>query len=236
MSNSQFAVASHALAVLAHDAGSAPLAVLAESVNADPDFLASVMSGLVRAGLVETRGGHGGGYHLLRPASQITLEQVHAAVEPEGESLAVGGRAPLRAALREVLTRASGSGGELGVALARFTVADMAHMAFGNEQMPYIEAKQFDAEVLGSDVPILVDFTATWCSPCQKLAPILEQLAHEAGSRYRIVKVDIDDAPEIAQRFAIRGVPTVVAFHQGKSTGRHVGLTDASTLRRLLGV
>lgn len=233
MPTSQFAIAAHALAVLAHDGGSAPLEVLAESVNTPASFVESVLGSLVRARIVEARAGHGGGYTLARAANAITLAEVHDAMEPEGESIAVGGRAAVRAAVHELLGQLA-PGSDPRTELARFTVADLARMAFGERQLPYFDARQFEAEVERASGKVLVDFTATWCGPCQKLAPVLEQLARDAKGAYRVVRVDIDDVPEVAQRHAIRGVPTVVAFVGGKPVARHVGLTDAATLLRLL--
>ncbi len=232
MPTSQFATAAHALAVLAHDGGSAPLEALAESASTDAGFLERVLGSLVRAGIVGAREAHGGGYRLARAANQITLAQVHDAMEPEGESVALGGGARLRAAVRDVLKEMD-TGADPRVTLSRFTVADLARMAFGEGQLPYLDARQFEAEVERAQGSVLVDFTATWCGPCQKLAPVLEELARDAQGAYRVVRVDIDDAPEVAERYAIRGVPTVVAFVAGKPVARNVGLADAGKLKRL---
>ena len=68
----------------------------------------------------------------------------------------------------------------------------------------------FDAEVLKSDVPVLVDFTATWCGPCKVLAPVVEKLADEFQGKYKVGKLDIDDAPGVTQKYGVRGVPTVM--------------------------
>ena len=77
----------------------------------------------------------------------------------------------------------------------------------------------FDAEVLKSDVPVLVDFTATWCGPCKVLAPIVEGLADEFAGKYKVGKLDIDDAPGVTQRYGVRGVPTVMVFKAGEKNG-----------------
>ena len=94
----------------------------------------------------------------------------------------------------------------------------------------------FDAEVLKSDVPVLVDFTATWCGPCKVLAPIVEGLADEFAGKFKVGKLDIDDAPGVTQRYGVRGVPTVMVFRGGQKTGEHVGLTNRDKLVKLLGV
>ena len=92
----------------------------------------------------------------------------------------------------------------------------------------------FDEEVLKSDVPVLVDFTATWCGPCKALAPIIEQLAEELKGKARIGKLDVDDAPATAGKYGIRGVPTVLVFKNGERAAQHVGLTTKQKLVELI--
>ena len=92
----------------------------------------------------------------------------------------------------------------------------------------------FDAEVLKSDSPVLVDFTATWCGPCKVLAPILEKIADESVGKYKVAKCDIDDCPSITQRYGVRGVPTVMVFKGGEKKAQHVGVTNKETLLKLL--
>lgn len=94
----------------------------------------------------------------------------------------------------------------------------------------------FEAEVLKSDVPVLVDFTATWCGPCKALAPIVDKVADEYQGKVKVGKVDIDDAPGIATKYGIRSVPTVLIFKNGEKTAQNVGLTTRDKLVGLLGV
>jgi thioredoxin 1 len=94
----------------------------------------------------------------------------------------------------------------------------------------------FDDEVVKSDVPFLLDFSAVWCGPCKALAPIVERLADEYKGKVRVGKLDIDDSPGVASKFSIKSVPTVLVFKAGKESGRHVGVTNKETLLKLLGV
>lgn len=109
-------------------------------------------------------------------------------------------------------------------------------MAGANVNVIEVTDSNFQAEVLGSSVPFLLDFSATWCQPCRILAPIVEKLADEYKGKVRVGKLDIDAAPAVAMKFGIRSVPTVVVFTGGAETGRHVGATNRETLVRLLGV
>lgn len=83
----------------------------------------------------------------------------------------------------------------------------------------------FDVDVVEASrsVPVVVDFWAAWCGPCQVLGPVLEELARQAGGRWRLVKVDTERYPGLAQRFGIRGIPTVMLFHDGKQVADFAG-------------
>ncbi len=81
----------------------------------------------------------------------------------------------------------------------------------------------FEADVLKSDVPVLVDFWAEWCGPCKSLAPKLEEIAGEMGSKVKIVKLDIDSNREITEKFGVRGIPTMILFKGGQQVNHMVG-------------
>ncbi len=96
--------------------------------------------------------------------------------------------------------------------------------------------ENFDNEVLKSDLPVLVDFTATWCGPCKALAPIVEKIADEFEGKVKVGKLDIDASRPIAEKYRIRSVPTVMVFRGGQKTGEHIGLTTRDKLVKLLGI
>ncbi len=87
-----------------------------------------------------------------------------------------------------------------------------------------VNAEDFDATVLGADVPVLVDFYAEWCGPCKVMAPMLDELARDWTGRVLFAKVDTDRAPDVAARYEIRSVPTVIMFADGNELGRSLGI------------
>lgn len=93
----------------------------------------------------------------------------------------------------------------------------------------HVDDNNFEAEVLQSEVPVLVDFGAAWCGPCQRQLPIVEKFATDNGN-VKVCKVDIDDAPVVASKLGIRGVPTLMLFNEGKSVGSKVGLTSLAEI------
>ncbi|MFO0668943.1 MAG: thioredoxin domain-containing protein [Polyangiaceae bacterium] len=97
-----------------------------------------------------------------------------------------------------------------------------------------IDDENFDAEVLASKEPFLLDFTATWCGPCKALKPVVERLAAETVGRARVGIVDLDESPRVAARFGVRGAPTVLVFKGGTLVGRHVGTASKEKLLGLL--
>lgn len=105
----------------------------------------------------------------------------------------------------------------------------------GEEALLAITDDTFKAEVIDSDVPVLVDFTATWCGPCKALAPILVQVAGEYEGRVKVVKVDVDAARETAMRYMVRSVPTLLLFNRGAVVEQSVGLVNAKKLKDMLG-
>jgi thioredoxin 1 len=94
-------------------------------------------------------------------------------------------------------------------------------------------APSFD-ELINGKVPVLVDFHAEWCGPCKAQAPILEQLAKRVGEKARIIKVDVDRNPQVARKYQVQGVPTLLIFQSGKILWRGSGLRQADELEQRL--
>ncbi len=92
----------------------------------------------------------------------------------------------------------------------------------------------FETEVLKSDVPVLVEFWATWCGPCQRVAPILEDLANDMKDLAKIGKLDVDEEYEIADELGIMSIPTIIVFKDGKIHQSTIGVQSKETLKKLL--
>ena len=99
-----------------------------------------------------------------------------------------------------------------------------------------ITTSQFDAEVLGSETPVIVDFWAEWCGPCRAVSPILEQIAEERADELRVVKVNIDEEPELARRFGIMSIPTMILFESGEPKAAALGAQPKGMLEKSLGL
>lgn len=91
----------------------------------------------------------------------------------------------------------------------------------------------FDRTVLGADVPVLVDFYADWCGPCKMVAPLMDEIAHQRVGSMLVVKVDTDAAPDVAMRYDIRSIPTLVLFEGGDEVERSLGF-EPERVRQLV--
>ena len=92
----------------------------------------------------------------------------------------------------------------------------------------------FDSEVKNADVPVLVDFWAEWCGPCRQVAPILEELSKELEGKLKVVKLDVDSNPRIAQAYNIRGIPSLLLFKNGQVAAQKVGALPKQQLKAWL--
>jgi thioredoxin 1 len=103
-------------------------------------------------------------------------------------------------------------------------------------QVEEINDLNFDSEVLSSEQPFLLDFSAVWCAPCKALNPIIESIAEHYRGQLRVGKIDIDGSPEIASRFGVRGAPTLLVFRNGQEVARRLGLSSRDVLIKLAGL
>ena len=92
----------------------------------------------------------------------------------------------------------------------------------------------FEADVLTSDRPVLVDFWAAWCAPCRMLAPTVEAVADKYATSARVVKLNVDDNPSVSQRYGIKGIPTLILFKNGREEERVVGATSEGAISRMI--
>jgi thioredoxin 1 len=90
------------------------------------------------------------------------------------------------------------------------------------------------SELIKSDKPVLVDFFATWCGPCQMLIPILKQVKDTLGERITIIKIDVDKNQELAQKYQVRGVPTMMLFQEGKQLWRQSGVLTKEEIIKII--
>jgi len=94
----------------------------------------------------------------------------------------------------------------------------------------------FDAEVLESEQPVIVDFWAEWCGPCHLVSPVLDQIAVERAVELKVVKVNIDEEPELAQRYGVMSIPTIILFKEGAPAAAAVGAQPKRMLEQSLGI
>jgi len=99
-----------------------------------------------------------------------------------------------------------------------------------------ITESTFQQEVIESDQPVLVDFWAEWCGPCHAVAPILDQIAEERADQLRLVKVNIDEEPELQQRYGILSIPTILLFRGGEPAAAAIGAQPKRMLEQSLGL
>jgi thioredoxin 1 len=103
----------------------------------------------------------------------------------------------------------------------------------GNHTINFTETT-WESEVLKSDQPVLVDFWAVWCGPCRQMTPIIDQLAEEYAGKARIGKLNVDENGQVAARYQVRGIPTMLLFKGGQLVASKVGATGKEDLKRLL--
>jgi thioredoxin 1 len=95
--------------------------------------------------------------------------------------------------------------------------------------------QEFDEQVLGSAMPVLVDFWADWCVPCHMVSPIVEEIGREKGQSLRVMKLNVDENPSTAQRYGVMGIPTLILFKDGEEKARVVGAKGKDAILKEIG-
>ncbi len=101
-------------------------------------------------------------------------------------------------------------------------------------EIKHVTDDSFETDVLGSDVPVLVDYWAEWCGPCKMIAPVLEEIAGDYDGKMKIAKLNIDENPNTPPRYGIRGIPTLMLFKNGNVEATKVGALSKSQLTAFL--
>ena len=100
-----------------------------------------------------------------------------------------------------------------------------------NESIHILTAENWDVEVLGAEGTVLVDFWADWCPPCRKLSPLVDELAQEFAGRVKVGKLDVDGSPDVASRYGIMSIPSLLVFRDGQVVAQRVGACPGEELR-----
>lgn len=99
-----------------------------------------------------------------------------------------------------------------------------------SENITAISDANFEADVIGSKLPVLVDFWAQWCGPCKAIAPILDEIAQQFSGKIKIMKLDVDQNPSTPPKFGVRGIPTLIIFKEGQVKATQVGMVSKKDL------
>lgn len=105
-----------------------------------------------------------------------------------------------------------------------------------HSSIPEVDPSTFEREVLASEVPVLLDFTATWCAPCRALVPVLQKIATDYAGKVAVRSIDGDEHASIAAKYGVKGFPTILAFSKGEVVARHVGVTSRERLLEMVAI
>jgi len=110
----------------------------------------------------------------------------------------------------------------------------MALPSATSSQIPYVTEQTFEREVIQTDVPVLIEFSAAWCAPCKQIEPDVVALRHELEGKAKVVKIDVDQSPVLAQEFQVKSVPTFAVVNQGRVVAAQPGAMRRAQLRQLV--
>jgi len=103
-----------------------------------------------------------------------------------------------------------------------------------SDKVLHVTSANFEAEVLRASEPVLVDFWATWCPPCRMIAPAVEALAGEYAGKAKVAKLDVDENPELAERYGVQSIPTLLVFKDGRVVEQRIGAVPKAEMARML--
>lgn len=103
-----------------------------------------------------------------------------------------------------------------------------------SEKVLNVSDSTFEAEILNSDIPVLVDFWATWCAPCRAIAPLVEEMAEAYTGKLKVAKMNVDDNPSTPGKYGVRGIPTLILFKNGQVVDQVVGAVPKTQIKSLI--
>ena len=98
-----------------------------------------------------------------------------------------------------------------------------------------ITQDNFEAEVLQSKLPVLVDFWASWCGPCRMLSPVVDELAEQYDGKVKVGKINVDEQPRLAMNYSVQSIPTLMVFRDGKAVNKSIGVVPKASIEQMLG-
>ncbi len=114
----------------------------------------------------------------------------------------------------------------------KYVAGDYIYM--GNENVLHVSSGNWDSEVLKSEKPVFVDFWAEWCGPCRMVGPVVEQIAQTHSDKIKVVKLNVDENQDIAMKYGIQSIPSLMVFNKGKEINRTVGAAPKETYLKFI--